>query len=132
MSKRKRNLKGDSLKLLAARGWLAGDVEQWIPGTRITRDLWGLFDVLACHPEFGILGLQVTNSGNLGNHISAALHGEGELNGRLAKCLRSGMRVEYWGWRPNGTILTRTLELSACGGYVTAFDGSEIISEEND
>lgn len=132
MPKRKRNLKGDSLKLLTAIGWLAGDVEQWIPGTHNRRDLWGLFDIMACHPSHGILGLQVTDSTSLGKHITAALDPEGELKDRLATCLRAGMRVEYWGWRPkaNGTILTRTIELSDAGDRVIAWEGSNLLTGE--
>lgn len=132
MAKRKRNLKGDSIKLLAEHGWLAGDVEQWIPGTQVRRDLYGLFDILAVHARYGMLGLQVTDSTNLGKHVTAALKTKDELNHRLVTCLRAGMRVEYWGWRPKaiGTILTRTIELSECGEHVIAFDGSDVLTGE--
>ena len=129
MARKKRNLKGDSLKLLAERGWLAGDVEMHVPGTHNRRDLFGLFDIVAVHPSRGILGLQVTNSANLGNHVTAALSVERAR--RVACCLRAGLRVEYWGWRPkgNGTILSRTFKLSNTGDMVIAWDGSDVLEE---
>ena len=133
MAKGKRNLKGASIRLLS-RGWLAADVEQWIRGTLRTRDLFGLFDVLALHPDGRRLLLQVTNLANLSSHVMDALDAISDHRANLVTCLKAGMQCETWGWRPakklNNPILARTFKLSDDGDHVIAYAGSDILEGE--
>ena len=87
-----------SLMLLAEQGWLASVVEQRIPHTNITRDLFGVIDIVAirgCHT----LAVQTTSASNVNarlNKIAASPH--------LSAIEASGWRFTVHGWRPDGRL----------------------------
>lgn len=76
---------------LEAAGWLCDVVERRI--TRIvTRDLFGLFDLLAVR-EGVTLAVQVTTSSNV-----AARRRKLQASDSLSRILAAGWRIELHGW----------------------------------
>jgi hypothetical protein len=75
-------------------GYTADVVERRIPGCFTTRDLFGIGDILAAHPEERIILLVQTTSRD---HLADRLR-------RVRACpalpvlLDAGIRVEIWGW----------------------------------
>jgi len=72
-------------------------------------DLYGVIDVLAIHPERGILGVQACSDGgkrgsDVGAHVAKAL-----AEPRLAIWLAAGGRFEIWGWGKRGAAGKRKL-----------------------
>lgn len=47
-----------TLALLRKDGWTCAIVERWNPHARIRQDLYGFIDIVAIHPDRGILGVQ--------------------------------------------------------------------------
>lgn len=96
--KRKRGISPNALSLAECkrRGWPAMTVEQRIPKTFITRDLFNAIDIVAITPT-GILGIQATsNSG--GNH-SARRH-KIMAESRMEQWTLVGGLLEIWSWSP--------------------------------
>jgi hypothetical protein len=87
-----------STRHLRELGYFVGTVEQRIPHTFITRDLFGWIDLLAVHPEHGILGVQVTSGPNLAARVKKAR----TVAGPLTACLLSGMKLVVHGWAKRG------------------------------
>ena len=86
-----------SLAVLREMGYTAEVVEQWIPKTRIRRDLFGVIDILAFHKEHGILGVQATTGSH---HANRAVKARQEP--RLLAWLAAGGRFEVWSWSMRG------------------------------
>ncbi len=84
-----------TLKYLRDSGYLAGVVEQWVPGAHIRRDLFGCMDVLTFHPcENEVLAIQCTTSAHVSDRLKKA---QGLAD--LAEWLRMPCRrFEVWGW----------------------------------
>lgn len=57
----------ESKKFLEAAGWTVCVVEQTIPHAFIKRDAFGFGDLLAIHPQHGIMLVQVTAGAGRGN-----------------------------------------------------------------
>jgi len=87
-----------STRHLRELGWHVATVEQRIPHTFITRDMFGWIDLLAVHPEHGILGIQVTSDSHLANRVAKAR----TVAGPLTACLLSGMKLVVHGWAKRG------------------------------
>lgn len=86
-----------TLAKLRADGWTAQVVEKWNPHSRTRLDLFGIIDVLACHPDAGILGVQATSGSNASARVKKAMD-----EPRLQTWLRSGGRFEVWSWAKQG------------------------------
>jgi hypothetical protein len=83
-----------SRKLLEADGWTVGMVEQRIPGTFITRDLFGYADMEAISPSRGIMHVQATGGGNLNARVAKI-----KAEPRHAIALAAGIRIQVHDWR---------------------------------
>jgi len=93
---------------LRADGWTVGVVEQRIPNTNITRDLFGFIDLIAIRgPE--TLAVQVTSGSNM-----AARERKITEHANLAAVRAAGWRVLVHGWRRNaaGIWLLREIDLT--------------------
>ena len=82
-----------SQKMLEAAGWTVGKVEQRIPGTFITRDLFGYADLEAISPSRGVMHIQATGGGNL-NARAAKIRKEP----RAGIALAAGIRIQVHDW----------------------------------
>jgi len=76
------------------RGWRSGRVDSWIPGARITRDLFGFADLLVfMDGGAGILLVQATSAPNVSARVKKLL--ESDL---AREWVAEGNRAEVWGW----------------------------------
>lgn len=83
-----------TLRKLEADGWMAQEVEQWIPRTRIRRDLFGVGDVIAVHTH-AVLLVQATTGDNGAARV-AKIKAEPRMHVWLFAPFR---RIEVWAWR---------------------------------
>lgn len=94
-----------TLKALREDGFLADIVERYIsfggPGSSspsrngVRKDLFGIFDILACAPGKGIIGIQCFSTDWTGHYRTL-------LEEKREECLfwlNSGGQIEMWGWR---------------------------------
>lgn len=98
-AKKKRKAKGPSptklsLDYLASQGYLCAVVEQRIPHTFITRDMFGFIDILAVR-RGEILGVQAT--GDNGGNVAARIRKIAEHE-NVGAVRESGMRIVVHGW----------------------------------
>lgn len=89
-----------SRKNLEATGWTVGVVEQRIPKTFITRDLFGFADLIAMSPTRGIMAVQAT--GGLSSSNSNARVAKIKAEPRAAIWLASGGRIQVHSWQGKG------------------------------
>ncbi len=89
-----------SMKSLTAEGWTCFVVEQRIPHTFITRDVFGFADILACSPTRGIMLVQVTGHASTSNFHSRVAKTKAEP--RHAIWIASGGRVQVHSWQGKG------------------------------
>jgi len=82
-----------STKMLEAEGWTVGTVEQRIPHTFITRDLFGFLDLMAMAPSRGLMGVQATGGGNMAARVAKI-----RLEARAGIWLASGGRIQVHDW----------------------------------
>ena len=85
-----------SVRLLKAQGYAVDTVERWIPGARIRRDLFGMFDLLAIR-DSSTLAVQVTTADHMAHRrrkLASSL--------LLARCKAAGWQIELHGWRKSG------------------------------
>lgn len=107
MATRKRSPSALSIDRLTAAGYLVGRVEQTIPHTRITRDLFGFVDLLAIR-EDEVLAVQVTSASNVAARVAKIT---GHENLRAVR--EAGIRIEVHGWRvKDGEDICRVVDLS--------------------
>jgi len=83
-----------SLDYARRQGWHVAVVEKWNPHARIRQDAFGFADLLILDDDTGTLYVQATS----GSNVSARLHKLEEMP-QVEHALRSGNRVEVWGWR---------------------------------
>ncbi len=84
-----------ALDELAKEGWHADVCERRLT-SRVTKDLFGMFDILAFRMH-KTMGLQITNYGNHGNHVTAMCK-----NPLLIEWLAGRERiVGVWSFRKN-------------------------------
>lgn len=97
-----------SLERLRAEGWTVGVVEQRIPRTNITRDLFGFVDLVAVR-DGETLAVQVTS----GSNVSARVRKIGEAE-HVGAVRSAGWRIVVHGWRKNaaGRWILRVVDLS--------------------
>lgn len=106
-----------TLELLRERGYeLVQVVEHRVPYTRITRDLFGIIDVLAVGIDtdgragVDILGVQCTSSSNAAARVNKITESDA-----LPILRKASIRVVVHGWRksrPSGTWVCREVDLS--------------------
>lgn len=86
-----------TIKTLSEMGYTVGIVERFLShGGKfgVRKDLFGLFDLIAMHPEEGIVGVQCFTTA-WKEHLEAL-----EGNREAAKTwLSAGGKIEFWGWR---------------------------------
>ena len=116
-----------STKMLEAQGWTVGTVEQRIPHTFITRDLFGFADLIAVSPTRGIMAVQVTGGGNGASRIAKI-----KLEPRAIIWLASTGRISVHDWRKRAAqkerecvVFNLTLDTLRARN-----EGAEIISTE--
>lgn len=105
-----------SVAYLRKRGWTAENVEVHVavPGRdSISRDLLGFGDVLALHPEHGVLIVQVAATSDMsgkfrkmcGRGPARLQHREKmhlrRVSGNVRAALLAGSAIEIHGWRKN-------------------------------
>jgi hypothetical protein len=94
-----------SLSYLREQGYVCDVVERKIPGTFITKDFLGLFDILGVHPAIpGVLGVQTTSASN-----QASRRIKVQKNGHLSTWFAAGNRAHIHGWKKGGKRGTRKL-----------------------
>jgi hypothetical protein len=90
-----------SVKALESDGWTVGVVEQRIPHTFITRDLFGFADLVAMSPSRGIMLVQVTGGASTSNFHARVDKIQAEP--RHAIWLASGGRIQVHSWEGKGS-----------------------------
>jgi hypothetical protein len=97
-----------SLEHLRALHWTVGVVEQRVPHTNITRDLFGFIDLIAVRGD-ETLAVQVTSSSN----VAARIHKIAEHE-NLPAVRAAGWRIIVHGWRKNaaGRWTLREIDVS--------------------
>lgn len=83
-----------TLKKLAEDGWMAEEVERWIPHTRIRKDLFGVADIIAVKGRLTLL-VQATTQTHLTLRVDK-IKAEPQMHTWLSFHLR---RIEVWAWR---------------------------------
>lgn len=97
-----------SMEYLAEQGWLCEKVENWIPGTKIRRDLFGVFDILAIRGK-ETMGVQVTTGDNLATRTKKIVE-----SAHLQAIVAAGWKVKVHGWRrwkKSGEWVLREVEM---------------------
>jgi hypothetical protein len=89
---------GRTLNWLRREGFIVAVVEKWNPFAGIRQDVWGIADVLACHPRDRlILLVQTTSASNVSHRLQKA-----RARPELAAWLRAGGTFEVHGWERRG------------------------------
>lgn len=98
-----------TLAHLRKHGWTVAVTERWNAFAKIRQDLFGCIDLVAIHPELGIMGVQATSYSNL-----AARETKSRAIPALQTWMRAGGRFSLYGWKqlPNGRWEPRCVELS--------------------
>lgn len=96
-----------SMKLLAEEGWTCFVVEQRIPKTFITRDVFGFADILAMSPSRGIMLVQVTGGKSTSNFNARVTKIKAEP--RHAIWLASKGRIQVHSWQQKAGAKERYL-----------------------
>ena len=89
-----------SMKMLEREGWTCFVVEQRIPHTFITRDVFGFADILAMSPSRGIMLVQVTGHASSSNFHARVAKTKAEP--RHAIWIASGGRIQVHSWEGKG------------------------------
>ena len=97
-----------SVEHLRALGWTVGVVEQRIPHTNITRDLYGFIDVVAIRGG-ETMAVQVTSGSNVSARVRKIAESE-----HVAAVRDAGWSIVVHGWRKNaaGAWLLRVVDVS--------------------
>lgn len=92
-----------SLEKLRDEGWFVEKVEQRlsIPGSFVTRDLFGFGDIFAVNESLGILLVQTTSGDNVSKRLRK-MEEDPEILVRLIACLKVGILVHVHGWAMRG------------------------------
>lgn len=87
-----------TLKALRNEGRICAICEKFNPHVGqcgIRQDLFGFIDIIALNPDRGIVAIQSTGS-DFAGHVKKLTE---ERNEAVYEWIRSGGRVELWGWR---------------------------------
>ena len=88
------------------RGWRACIVEKWIPQARRRVDAFGFGDLLVMDGEPGALLIQACTTGDAPKRVHK-IHEE--CTADALRWLKSGNRIEVWGWAKRGKVGKRKL-----------------------
>ena len=106
---KRRSPKTLSMHALKARGFIVADVEKIVPYHFIKQDLFGMFDLLAIHPETGeVLAAQPTDLTSVSKRVDKITNNE-----NLPAIRKAGWTIEVHGWKWRGEEwMCRTVDLS--------------------
>ena len=96
-------------KRLESEGWTVDRCDRTIPHCFITKDLFGMFDLLAVSPGRGILGIQVTGGTSTSNFHARVEKIKAEP--RHAIWLASGGRIQVWSYEKVSDTKERALRI---------------------
>jgi hypothetical protein len=83
---------------LKKKGFKVAIVEKWNQWAKVRQDLFGIFDLLAIHPDItGVVGIQVTSGSNMAARRSKIAGSE-----MAPVWLLGGNTIELHGWRKVG------------------------------
>ena len=85
------------IQVLKDRGWTYQVTEVWNAFAHIRQDLFGCIDILTCHPDVGIIGIQACVGGS-----HAARRDKALIEPRLFDFIQSGGHFEVWSWSERG------------------------------
>ena len=109
-------------------GWTVDHCDRWIPGTMVTKDLFGMFDLVALSKQgTGIIGIQATGERNNARKRMRKI-AENEAAGEWIK--NSGtIAVHSWQWR--GQTGAKKLQLvifsaEPCMGDISWYESDAI------
>lgn len=80
------------------RGCAFEIVERWNAFAGVKNDLFGCIDAIACGPDHGLVGVQITSKGNIAARMTKARASKG-----LAKWLEGGGKFVVIGWAKNAS-----------------------------
>lgn len=109
-----------TLKRARELGFTAGVVERFNSFTKTRHDLFGCIDIIAIHPQVGIVGIQACAGAS-----HAARADKMKAEPRLSEWLAAGGKAEVWSWRKSDK--SRRWELrreSIAANDTPAFAGS--------
>lgn len=86
-----------TLKYYRELGFSAWIVEKWNMHARIRQDMFGFIDIVAIHPECGIVGVQATSGSNHSARVEKI-----KANEYFPLWCASGGRVEVVSWAKRG------------------------------
>jgi hypothetical protein len=86
-----------SLKEARKLGLTAQVVERWNPHSKTRHDLFDCIDIVAVHPDCGIIGIQACAGAS-----HAARAEKIRQSVRMQAWLASGGRAEVWSWSKRG------------------------------
>ena len=95
MAKARKSPTARTLEWLRKEGFDADVSEKWNHITKQRRDLFNCLDIVALHPEKGIIGIQATSASNM----SARLHKiQDETQTKARAWLKAGGKFWIVGW----------------------------------
>ena len=86
-----------TMEALREVGWTVGVVERYMSRVGmfgIRRDYLGIIDVIGCHPNLGILGVQCCAASGKASHVRKIISSSNSL-----EWIDAGGRLEVWSWR---------------------------------
>lgn len=85
---------------LEDHGYMSANVEKFIMGANIRRDLYGIIDIVGVgpvgRPLVGVLGIQATTGDHLPERIAKAM--SKDIRHNLMRWIAASNRFEVWGW----------------------------------
>jgi hypothetical protein len=96
-ARRKRSPNALTKDLGVRLGWSVAVVEQRLPHTFITRDLFNVIDLVALDGLPGMIGIQATSDDG-GGHSGARME-KISASAEAVRWLRAGLRIEVWAWK---------------------------------
>lgn len=109
-----------TLKALRAKGLICGIVERRIPHTQITRDLFGIIDIIALDFSRGVVGVQSTGQAFSEHHNKLMYERRQECQAWL---LTPGCHLELWGWRKLKAGWQPRVRVYTLADFADPFDG---------
>jgi hypothetical protein len=86
-----------TLARLKELGFTAGIVEKWNQYARVRQDLFNFIDIVAIHPDSGIIGIQACAGGSHSARRAKIL-----AEPKFLEWCKAGGRVEVWSWAKQG------------------------------
>lgn len=115
-----------SLKAMRDAGYTCGITEKWNPFAHIRQDLYGVIDILCCHPDHGIIGVQTTTDVHASDHIQKCM-----AEPRLRVWLQSGGKFIMHTWGKHGDRGKR--KVWRCRTYRAVIGGlGEVVFEKGE